>query len=73
MGSGIAHVCALSGYDVRLVDVERARAEKGVETIGGNMDRQVRRGLIGENEKAEALARIDGRRRLQGASPTATW
>ena len=58
MGTGIAHVCALAGYDVKLVDVERARAEEGLEKIAGNMDRQVRRALITEEEKAAGLKRI---------------
>jgi len=58
MGSGIAHVCALAGYDVSLVDIERARADAALIIITGNMDRQVRRGLITEDEKADGLARI---------------
>jgi len=58
MGSGIAHVCALSGYDVKLIDVDRERAEKGLETIRTNMERQVRRGLISEGEMTEGLGRI---------------
>ncbi len=58
MGTGIAHVCALAGYDVMLVDIERARAEKGIETIAGNMERQVRRALITDEEKAAGLKRI---------------
>ena len=59
MGSGIAHVAALSGFDVRLVDVEEAALERSLAVIGGNMDRQLRRGLFDEAAKAEALARID--------------
>ena len=59
MGSGIAHVAALSGFDVRLVDVEEAALERSLAVIGGNMDRQLRRGLFDEAAKAGALARID--------------
>ena len=59
MGSGIAHVAALSGFDVRLVDVQEAALERSLAVIGGNMDRQLRRGLFDEAAKAEALARID--------------
>jgi 3-hydroxybutyryl-CoA dehydrogenase len=59
MGSGIAHVCALAGYRVKLIDVDRERAEKGVETIRGNMERQVRRGLITDDDMAAGLARIE--------------
>ncbi|MDA1070949.1 MAG: 3-hydroxybutyryl-CoA dehydrogenase [Proteobacteria bacterium] len=58
MGTGIAHVCALAGYDVKLVDIDPERARKGLEKIGRNMDRQVRRALITEDEKADGLARI---------------
>ncbi len=58
MGSGIAHVAALSGFDVCLVDVADAALERSLSVIGGNMDRQLRRGLFDEAAKAEALARI---------------
>jgi len=58
MGSGIAHVCALAGYDVALVDKERAFAEAAIEVIRGNMERQVRRGRISDDEMATALGRI---------------
>lgn len=58
MGAGIVHVCALAGYDVRLLDSDRTRTLAGVEEIAANMDRQLRRGLIGEADKAAALARI---------------
>ena len=58
MGSGIAHVAALSGFDVRLVDIAGAALERSLAVIGGNMDRQLRRGLFDEAAKAGALARI---------------
>ena len=58
MGAGIAHVCVLAGYDVRLLDSDRARTVASVEGIAANMDRQLRRGLIGEADKAAALDRI---------------
>ena len=41
MGTGIAHVCALGGYDVLLHDVSQERLEAGLETIKRNMSRQV--------------------------------
>ena len=46
MGSGIAHVCALGGYDVLLHDVSRERIAQGLGVIERNMSRQVVRGLI---------------------------
>jgi 3-hydroxybutyryl-CoA dehydrogenase len=58
MGNGIAHVCALAGYDVVLTDVEKARADKALDIITSNMRRQVSRGLIEEGELAGALSRI---------------
>ncbi len=67
MGAGIAHVCALAGYGVSLLDSDRARSEAGLDEIAANMDRQVRRGLIVEADKISALGRIavvDGYRAL---------
>jgi len=58
MGSGIAHVCALAGYDVVLQDINAAQLDKALEVIGGNMNRQVARGKISEADKAKALTHI---------------
>ena len=58
MGSGIAHVCALAEHDVVIVDIDADALEKSLSRIDGNMDRQVKRTLIAEEDKAEALARI---------------
>ena len=58
MGNGIAHVCALSGYDVKLNDVSLERIESGLATINGNMSRQVKSKRISEAERDDALARI---------------
>ncbi|MFN4310284.1 MAG: 3-hydroxybutyryl-CoA dehydrogenase [Ferrovibrio sp.] len=58
MGNGIAHVCALAGYDVVLQDINEAQLNKALETITGNMNRQVARGKIAEADKAAALTRI---------------
>jgi 3-hydroxybutyryl-CoA dehydrogenase len=58
MGSGIAHVCALAGLDVAIVDVNAAALEKAVATIGKNIDRQVTKGTVTAEDKAAALARI---------------
>ena len=59
MGSGIAHVCALSGFDVSLNDISTDRIQSGLASINGNMARQVSKGLISEGERADALARIN--------------
>ncbi len=60
MGNGIAHVCALAGYDVVLNDVAADRIRSGLATINGNMVRQVAKGLYGDEERQQALARIAG-------------
>lgn len=59
MGNGIAHVCALGGHKVLLNDISQDRLDAGMETIAGNLDRQVSRGLIKETDKSETLTRIE--------------
>ena len=58
MGSGIAHVSALAGYDVLLYDVAPERIEKGIATVNGNMARQVSSGKLSEEARQGALSRI---------------
>ncbi|MEC8083479.1 MAG: 3-hydroxybutyryl-CoA dehydrogenase [Pseudomonadota bacterium] len=58
MGGGIAHVCALAGLDVTLLDIEEAVLARAVDTIRGNLARQVSRGKIAEGEAEAAVARI---------------
>ena len=58
MGSGIAHVCALAGFDVVLNDISEERVRGGIATINGNMARQVGRHAISEVDRQAALARI---------------
>jgi 3-hydroxybutyryl-CoA dehydrogenase len=58
MGNGIAHVCALAGYDVLLNDMTRERIETALATINGNLARQVKSGKITEDERSKALKRI---------------
>ena len=58
MGSGIAHVSALSGYDVRLSDISEDALKRAVANIGKNIDRQVSRGKVTEGDKDAAMARI---------------
>ena len=58
MGAGIAHVCALAGFEVALTDVGEEALQRGRETIGRNLSRQVSRGKIREEDKAAALQRI---------------
>ncbi|MEW6255401.1 MAG: 3-hydroxybutyryl-CoA dehydrogenase [Pseudomonadota bacterium] len=58
MGNGIAHVCALAGYDVVLSDQSEDRIRSGLATINGNMAKQVARGTVSEEDRQTALARI---------------
>ena len=58
MGNGIAHVFAQSGFKVNLIDVNGAQLEKAVQTIGKNLDRQVSKGSLTEEQKAGTLANI---------------
>src|SRR5215510_9508391 len=58
MGSGIAHVCALSGFNVFLHDVAPDRIKAGIATINGNMARQVGKKIISEDERKGGLSHI---------------
>jgi 3-hydroxybutyryl-CoA dehydrogenase len=58
MGNGIAHVFAQSGYQVNLIDISEAALEKGLNTIGKNLDRMITKGKISEDEKAKTLSNI---------------
>ena len=58
MGNGIAHVVALSGYNVALNDLAKERVDKALATIDKNLTRQLSKGLISEEQKAKALGRI---------------
>ncbi|WP_333586512.1 3-hydroxyacyl-CoA dehydrogenase NAD-binding domain-containing protein, partial [Phenylobacterium sp.] len=65
MGSGIAHVCALGGYDVLLHDVSRERIETGLANVERAMARQVSRGTIEQSAMDAALGRIKAADELQ--------
>ena len=58
MGNGIAHVCALAGYDVVLADVKPEALTRALDTINRNMERQVKRSVLSEQERDAALGRI---------------
>jgi 3-hydroxybutyryl-CoA dehydrogenase len=58
MGTGIAHVCALAGYQVMLNDLSRERIDAGLATIEHNLARQVSRGIIDDAAMKSALAHI---------------
>jgi 3-hydroxybutyryl-CoA dehydrogenase len=58
MGNGIAHVAALKGYNVFLNDISKERYDLAVNTIKGNLSRQVSKGKLTEDLQNEALGRI---------------
>ncbi|MCG3087001.1 3-hydroxybutyryl-CoA dehydrogenase [Sporosarcina cyprini] len=68
MGGGIAQVCAQAGYDVKLNDIKEESFVKGFAVIEKNLSRNVEKGRLTEDEKAEVLARITKSLDLQDAS-----
>jgi len=58
MGNGIAHVFAMKGYSVTLIDISEAALEKGMSTIAKNLDRMVRKERITEGDKLSTLSQI---------------
>jgi len=58
MGRGIAHVIALSGYEVALHDIAKEKVDEAIGVIDKNLTRQVASGKISEDDKREALSRI---------------
>ena len=58
MGNGIAHVFALKGHEVFLVEAKKELADKALATIAKNMERQVAKGVIAAADKDAALARL---------------
>ncbi len=60
MGNGIAHVFAQHGYKVSLIDIKREFLDKAIDTIQKNLNRQVSKGLITEEEKNSAISNITG-------------
>jgi 3-hydroxybutyryl-CoA dehydrogenase len=58
MGNGIAHVFAHYGFSVTLHDVQQEFIDRGLKTIQTNLDRQVKKGTITEEQKQATLGRI---------------
>lgn len=58
MGNGIAHLFAQHDYPVHLIDISAAQLEKALLTISKNLDRQIAKGILTEEQKKNALARI---------------
>ncbi len=58
MGNGIAHIFAMKGFPVSLVDVSADALARAVQTIGGNLDRMIKKEIITEGDKTTTLDRI---------------
>jgi 3-hydroxybutyryl-CoA dehydrogenase len=58
MGNGIAHVFAQFGYKVSLVDIKQELLDKAIVVITKNLDRQIAKGIITENDKQNTLKNI---------------
>ncbi|MFO6465485.1 3-hydroxybutyryl-CoA dehydrogenase [Jannaschia sp. KMU-145] len=70
MGNGIAHVCALAGYDVVLTDVSQDALDAATALIAANMDRQVSREKIAQADRDAAMGRIRATMTLADAGGT---
>ncbi|MGZ9814794.1 3-hydroxybutyryl-CoA dehydrogenase [Peribacillus simplex] len=68
MGSGIAQVCAMSGYKVLLHDLKGEYVEKGLGTITKNLSRQVEKGKMESEEKDATLSRLTSSTDLKNAA-----
>ncbi|EJM16057.1 3-hydroxyacyl-CoA dehydrogenase [Pseudomonas sp. GM21] len=58
MGNGIAQVCALAGFNVTLIDISESALQKALATVGKNLDRQVAKATLTEEQKNVALDKI---------------
>ncbi|MEL6960073.1 MAG: 3-hydroxybutyryl-CoA dehydrogenase [Pseudomonadota bacterium] len=70
MGNGIAHVCALAGYDVVMSDISEDALTRALSVINKNMTRQVSKEQISEADKADALQRIGTTLKLPDLGPS---
>jgi len=73
MGNGIAHVFAQNGFTVSLTDIRQDLIDRGLATIAANLDRQIKKGALREEEKQAVLSRIQGSVDLQTAAQQADF
>ncbi len=71
MGNGIAHVFAMYHYTVHLIDINDEALNRGMNTISKNLDRQVSKQIITEEEKAKTLSNLHPSTDLKAACSTA--
>jgi len=60
MGNGIAHVCALAGLSVVMLDVDEQRVAKGRDAIASSLERLVKKAKLSAAERDAALGRLRG-------------
>ncbi len=66
MGNGIAHVFAQHGWEVTLLEKSEALLDRALQTINKNLDRQVKKEVLSEEEKAATISRIHPIRSIDG-------
>lgn len=71
MGNGITHVCAQYGFSVLLNDIKQEFLDRALKTINGNLDRQVKKALLTEDQKQATLSRIRATTSLDEAAKSA--
>ena len=71
MGNGIAHVFAQYGFSVTLADVKQEFLDRAMKTITSNLDRQIKKGTITEDQKLQTLKRIQPALKLEDAARSA--
>jgi len=60
MGNGIAQICAAAGLPVVMVDISDAAVARGLATVGGSLDRLVKKEKMTDADRNAAIARITG-------------
>jgi 3-hydroxybutyryl-CoA dehydrogenase len=65
MGSGIAHIAAAAGFNVIVMDIKEEFWQKGIDTIGRNLDREVKKDKLSAEAKEAALKRVCGTSNLK--------
>ena len=71
MGNGIAHVFALNGFEVSIIDISESALEKAMLTISSNLDRMVKKERISEEQKQNALSNLKTSTSLEDAVKSA--
>ena len=66
MGNGIAHIFALKGFNVNIVEMSDELVERSMSTISKNLDRQIKKEIISEQNKKDILTKIN---KIVGLNP----